>query len=134
MGYIGAIIERKDKKILFQLRDNKPNIPHPNQWSIFGGGINKREDPKDAAVRELKEELNLKLNKSNLNLLARMNSFSKTNYIYWIKMKKESKDLKLKEGISMKYMSLKKILLKRNVVSSLRLFLIIYPILRFLKK
>ena len=57
MNYVGVIIENREGKVLFQLRDNKKDIPNPNLWSIFGGGINNSEKPKEAAVREILEEL-----------------------------------------------------------------------------
>ncbi|MFC1651951.1 NUDIX domain-containing protein [Patescibacteria group bacterium] len=46
-------------KYLFVLRDNKPNIPQPNKWSLFGGGIENGESPIEAVKRELSEEINI---------------------------------------------------------------------------
>ncbi|MBC8284310.1 MAG: NUDIX domain-containing protein [Nitrospinae bacterium] len=42
-----------------QLRDNDPTIPASGQWSLFGGGIEGTETPKDAIIREIKEELSV---------------------------------------------------------------------------
>ena len=47
----------KDEKFLLQLRDNKPNIPYPNTWAFFGGGVEDSENHKEALKRELEEEL-----------------------------------------------------------------------------
>jgi len=47
----------KDEKFLLQLRDNKPNIPYPNTWAFFGGGVEEGEKHEEALKRELKEEL-----------------------------------------------------------------------------
>ena len=42
---------------LFQLRDEKPDIPFPGHYGAFGGSVEGRETPKVACVRELQEEL-----------------------------------------------------------------------------
>jgi 8-oxo-dGTP pyrophosphatase MutT (NUDIX family) len=50
-----------------QLRDNKPTIAVPGQWSLFGGGLEKGEDPLVGIAREIKEELCL--SPTNFNFL-----------------------------------------------------------------
>lgn len=65
----GMIIE-KDNKFLLQKRKIKP---HKNKWSIPAGFLEIEEKPKEAAIRELKEETNLKLKEKpdfigNINL------------------------------------------------------------------
>ena len=52
-----VILENDLKQINFQLRDDIPNIGHPNHWGIFGGGVDEGEDKTSAALREVKEEL-----------------------------------------------------------------------------
>jgi 8-oxo-dGTP pyrophosphatase MutT (NUDIX family) len=39
---------------------------YPAHWSVFGGWVEKREQPKDAAIREVHEELGIVLPKSKL--------------------------------------------------------------------
>ncbi len=46
-------------KICLVLRDNNPNIPHPNMWNTPGGAVEEGETPREAMARELKEEINL---------------------------------------------------------------------------
>ena len=64
MGYSGAILRNNEGKILFQLRDE--NGRNPNKWGIFGGGIKKGEKPINALIREIKEELGIKISKLDI--------------------------------------------------------------------
>ncbi len=126
MDYTGIIIENEDRKMLFQLRDNKPDIPNPNKWGIFGGGIEKNETPKEAAIRELKEELNLLVKSKDLKLITKINLLFKKYFIFKLKINSTQKLIQ-KEGASMGFFSRKKILRKKNLVHSLRIFLWLYP-------
>ena len=53
-----AILLLHDKYIL-QLRDNKPTIAAPGQWSLFGGMKRMGETPLEAISREIQEELSI---------------------------------------------------------------------------
>ncbi len=48
-----------NNKILFILRDNKPEIPDPNTWQLPGGGVEEGEDHFQAIQRELNEEISI---------------------------------------------------------------------------
>lgn len=48
-----------NKKLLLILRDNKPDIPSPNKWSLPGGAIEKNETILETIKRELQEEINI---------------------------------------------------------------------------
>jgi 8-oxo-dGTP diphosphatase len=62
MKQIAAIIFENNKgEFLFYLRDNKPGIPFPLHWDLFGGHVEKGETPEEALVREVKEELDYDL-------------------------------------------------------------------------
>ena len=55
-----AII-RCGNSFFLQLRDNVNSIPYPNRWAFFGGRLLIHEEPKDGLVREIKEELAIKI-------------------------------------------------------------------------
>jgi 8-oxo-dGTP diphosphatase len=130
VDYAGALIEREDGKLLFQLRDNNPRIKNQNLWSLFGGGIKNNEMPIDAIIRELKEELGIKVKKEQLLFFMTFYGFKKNRYIYKLKLNKNL-NLKLGEGASMDFFTQREMLFKKNVVNSLRFFLLVYPLLDF---
>ena len=48
-----------DGRYILQLRDDKPNIAAPGQWSLFGGLIHDGETPHQTIIREILEELSI---------------------------------------------------------------------------
>lgn len=46
-------------RYVLQLRDNKPSIAAPGQWSLFGGMIQDGETPVQSVKREIYEELSI---------------------------------------------------------------------------
>lgn len=51
----------RDGKVLLQHRDDRPDIGWPGAWAIFGGHVEPGETPEAAALREVEEELGLRL-------------------------------------------------------------------------
>lgn len=47
-------------KYVLQLRDSKPTISAPGQWSLFGGKMDEEETPLQTVQREIFEELAIK--------------------------------------------------------------------------
>ncbi|TGO06718.1 NUDIX hydrolase [Serinibacter arcticus] len=73
---VQVIVQAADGRVLLQLRDDKPEIPYPNTWCIPGGMREDGESPLDCAVRELEEEMGLRVPPSRLRLVeARTRSY-----------------------------------------------------------
>jgi 8-oxo-dGTP diphosphatase len=116
MTYAGIIL-LNEGKILLQFRDNNPNITWPNSWAIFGGGIEKGETPKQAIIRELQEELDLKI--ENPELVLKNKFKGETRYTFK-QVIKDISTLKLKEGKKMRFFSKEEILDLKDVVPSVK--------------
>jgi len=56
-----ALVFDRDDKLLIYLRDDKPTIPFPNHWDLFGGHVETGETPAQALCRELQEEIGVTL-------------------------------------------------------------------------
>ncbi|MEQ1489822.1 MAG: NUDIX hydrolase [Terricaulis sp.] len=55
-----------DGRVLVYLRDDKTSIPFPAGWDLPGGGRENDETPDECALRELFEELGLRLDPSRI--------------------------------------------------------------------
>jgi len=127
MEYAGIIIEDIRGRYLLQLRDNKTGIINPDRWGTFGGGIRKNESPTNGAIRELKEELGLRLVPEDIKLFLKFLLPRHKIYLYKLDLKQDIKRSWLKEGKDMKYYTRREILRKKNLVRSLRFIFWIYP-------
>jgi 8-oxo-dGTP pyrophosphatase MutT (NUDIX family) len=58
---VAAIITDESGRYLMQLRDDKPGIFYPGHWGCFGGAVDSSEEPAKALIRELDEELEMRL-------------------------------------------------------------------------
>ncbi len=98
MYFSSKAIIRDDNKYLLQLRDNKKSIVYPNRWAFFGGRFKKNETAEKCLIRELKEELSLKI-KITMKLYEQFNfkKEGRINYFYVEHLNKVRK-LNLKEG------------------------------------
>ena len=124
MGYSGAILRNNEGKILFQLRDE--NGRNPNKWGIFGGGIKKGEEPINALIREIKEELGIKISK--LDILKKYKIPLINYHIFEIYLKENPKKSQLNEGKDMKFMTKEEFLNKKNALLRVKVFLRFFKI------
>src|SRR4030042_2790498 len=99
-----------NKKLLLILRDNKPNIPSPNKWSLPGGAIIKNESILRAIKRELKEEINI-IPQNIIYLGKQVYKNGSEVFRYWAKLTKdEFQHIKLgNEGQKLKFFNLDEI-------------------------
>jgi 8-oxo-dGTP diphosphatase len=95
-----AILFDRNDKLLIYLRDDKPEIPFPNHWDLFGGHVEENETPEEALVRELKEELDIEVN--DYTFFKSFESLAEdrpnTKHVYIVRIKEAAKELTLHEG------------------------------------
>lgn len=122
-----AVILHHEGKVLLQQRSNIKGIFYPNFWGLFGGAKNNYEKYYTTAIREINEELNLKIDFKEINYFFKLDiqfPISKKKhkfvkryfYIYQIlDLKFFKRNVKLGEGRDMMFFS-KKEYNKINVV------------------
>lgn len=109
MKKIAAIIFENDKgEILLYLRDNKPGIPFPLHWDLFGGHLEEGESPEEALVREVKEEINYDLKDYKFfrkYVCTEGDAYPNIKYIYYGKFNIPVDEMILLEGEYPRYFS-----------------------------
>lgn len=102
---ICVFILNDQKEVLLQKRSPNKKA-YPNRWALLTGRVELNETFKNAAIREINEEVGLKINKENLNLFSKR-TFTNDNihyeitYFYYIKINlKESDFIIQKEELS----------------------------------
>jgi len=109
--YVGIILVNPKKEVLLQLRDE--NVPlYPNHWTLPGGKVEKGETPEQAICREVEEELGVNLKNYTLfrkEVLEETSDKIIERYIFWGNISTRLKDLKIGEGIDLRYFVSKEI-------------------------
>lgn len=102
---ICVFILNDQKEVLIQKRSPNKKA-YPNRWALLTGHVELNETFENAAIREINEEVGLKINKENLNLFSKR-TFTNDNihyeitYFYYIKSNlKESDFIIQKEELS----------------------------------
>ena len=95
------IFVNDQKQVLLLLRDDKPDIPYPNMWDIPGGHVDEGESPEQCIVREMKEEMDLNLEK--FQLLSVMEFIDRIEYTFWKKANLDIQSINLHEGQKLKW-------------------------------
>ena len=112
------ILYDKDKKVLLQHRDD--DAPkYPGKWGLFGGAIEKNENPLEAIKRECGEELEYSLKNPQLIIINK--EYGDTHV--FVEKYDESKKLVLKEGQDMGWFDLNE-MDDLNIISSAKNILI----------
>ena len=111
-GAKAFIKNKKLDKYLFVLRDDKPNIPNPNCWSLIGGGVEEGEEPIEALKREAKEEIGVKLydikkiGTLEVPLTVKEQTTIVLGHVFLAYIDADIRDIKLKEGQRVEYFTL----------------------------
>ncbi len=113
MKSVGAVICYKNK-YLIQKRNNKKNIYFPNLCGVFGGAANISEKNSIAIIREIHEELNIKINSKQAKFFLKVSINSKhfkkyrSRYYYFIKISRvQFNSINLREGKSLHLVDIK---------------------------
>lgn len=96
-----ALLFDSDGKLLIYLRDDKPDIPFPNYWDLFGGHVEEGETPEQALVRELQEELGIDIkNYRHFKTYHCLEGDAHPNikHVYTVQINKAAVELTLYEG------------------------------------
>lgn len=119
---VAALIVLPDGKLLMQLRDDSSEIFYPGHWGLFGGGVDSGEAEDSALIRELEEELGLRVTEAERFVrfefdLAAVDQGKIYRQFYVVQLDWDSlKDLTLGEGRAMAALSSDDVLLGRRVV------------------
>jgi len=107
---VTAIITNPEKGFMLYRRDdgNGKVIPYPNTWSFFGGTVEEGETHLECLVREMDEELELKLDPEKCREVFVYDHDSGTDHVFHCPIGDDS-GLQLHEGREKGWMSLEQI-------------------------
>lgn len=92
-----------DKKVLLFLRDDSPIIPFPNMWDVPGGHVEENETPAECIVREMKEEMNITMDR--INFFKSFDFPDREEYIFWKHQNLHIPSIHLTEGQMLQWFS-----------------------------
>lgn len=103
-----VILERKDGCVVMQLRDGER---HPGHWGLFGGWIEPGESPQGTLLREIEEELTIKLDQERLTYLGSRYRADKSSqaHVFHYPLGDELEGAKLNEGSAFEALSAEQI-------------------------
>lgn len=87
----------EDGKLLLTLRSDDKKV-YPNTWEVTGGAVIEDEDLECAAIREVKEETNIKINKGQLHKVYETTRHNLFVTVYCVKTFIDTDKIVFQEG------------------------------------
>lgn len=104
---VKAIVIDEEGRFLLQKRDISAGLAFGGCWNFFGGLTDTDEDPRDALIRELEEELSITIERPASELFTweyRENWYTTINHYFLVTTQFEKDKLKLNEGAGMAWL------------------------------
>ncbi|MGQ4600982.1 NUDIX domain-containing protein [Nocardia sp. R6R-6] len=90
-------------EVLMYLRDDKPHILYPNQWSLLGGMIEEGETPAETIIREIEEEIGITLDPVHVQFLCTRDLDFGIEHTFTAEVDFEIEDVTLAEGQGLRW-------------------------------
>lgn len=111
------VMRRPDGRILMQLRDDAggdPSFPFPNTWGFPGGAVEDAESPLAAAVREMSEEFDVRIDPAACRQIwCYSHEHAPNDYVFFVEVPSDLTPV-LQEGAAFAWMA-------RDEIEGLRL-------------
>lgn len=95
----GFLYNPKTKEVLLHKRDDKTDV-NPNKWGFFGGSSEGNETPVQTFIREMHEELGIRLLESEIIPLCDYENIKRNThrYVFYVVSDKKKSEMVLGEG------------------------------------
>lgn len=107
-AYAGVILLDADKRVALQLR-NEDRALNPGMWSVFGGHLEEGENPAEGALREIEEELSVRLTRDRLESLGQFSRGEDRYHVFYYRVEGELDAAELREGRAWRWCTLEEI-------------------------
>lgn len=106
----GFLYNPKTRAVLLHKRDSETKL-NPGRWAFFGGLNEGNERPEQTFIREIQEELNIKILEGKVKLLCDYfnDELQTYRYVFFIENDLEKIQMKLNEGEDFDWISLDKV-------------------------